>query len=125
MIIKSPSVTIDWGTGAEDFSDHVIAAMPDMPLSAVDDRTFGSPFATDSVMGAQSMTLACRYSDALIALLEGHEDAEGDMVVTPKSGGNTWTATVKMHKIPLPEIRIGEQSELEIVFAVTDEIDHV
>lgn len=123
-IIKAPSITIDWGAGAVDLSDHVIAARVSSPQEAVDDRTFGNPYATDSMTGAESVTLNMKWSDTLEALLDGVEDTEGDMVLTPVSGGGTITATVLFHKMPMPEVAIGEKMTCDLVLAVVDNLDH-
>jgi hypothetical protein len=122
MLIKSPTVTLDMGTGAEDFSDHVYMAAIDSPQSAVDDRTFGKPHATAALTGAESVTLTCRYSDAFIALLTGHENTDLDLVITPETSADTITATVQFDKVPFPSVQIGEQAECELVLAVVDEL---
>lgn len=123
-IIKAPTITLDFaGTGAEDISDHVISADLDMAHSAVDDRTFGNPHASDSVSGVHSVTLSMRWDDTLVGLFDGHTDTDIDMVLTPFSGGGTITGTVKYSHLPMPSVKIGEQAECEIVLAVTDELD--
>lgn len=123
MIIKTPTVTIDWGSGAVDYSDYCMAADVQSPASAVDDRTFGAPHATDSVVGAESITLSLRWSDALMAALDTVTETEGDLILTPVASGGTITATVKFSKVPMASMKIGEQVETELVLAVTDEID--
>lgn len=123
MIIKTATVTVDWGAGAVDLSDHVISAAFDSPMSAADDRTFGNPHATDSVTGAQSVTLRCKWSDALMTILDGVIETEGDLVATPVSGGGTLTGTVKFSTIPYPSLAIGERAECDLVLAVTDALD--
>lgn len=123
MIVKSPTLTIDWGAGAVDYSDHVIAADIQSPASAVDDRTFGAPHASDAVVGAESITLAMRWSDTLLALIDGEEETEGDLVLTPVALGGTITATVKFSKVPMARFQIGEQVEADWVLAVVDTID--
>jgi hypothetical protein len=123
MIIKTPTVTIDWGAGAVDYSDHVISAMVASPASAVDDRTFGAPYATDSVVGAESITLHCKWSDALMAALDSVVETEGDLVLTPVASGGTITATVKFTKVPMADFQIGNRVECDLVLAVVDAID--
>jgi hypothetical protein len=123
-IIKDPTVTIDWGSGPVALTDHVIAARPNSPQEAADDRTFGNPYATDHTVGAESITLMLRWSDDLEALLDGVEDTEGDLILTPVSGGGTITATVVFSKMPMPEVSIGEKMTAELVLAITDNLAH-
>lgn len=123
MIFTAPTVTIDWGGGATDYSDNTIAVEQTSPQSAVDDRTFGNPHATDAITGAESITIAMRWSDALADDLEGNEGTEGDYVMTPISGGGTYTATVKYMKPPHGfRVQVGESVEFDLVLAVVDEI---
>jgi hypothetical protein len=124
VIIKNATLTMDMGTGAEDFSDHLIMANVDSPASAVDDRTFGNPYASDTVVGAESITITFKWSDTLMGLLTGHEDTDIDLVLTPVSGGSTITATVQFHKLPMGTFQIGEKVETDLVLAVIDEISY-
>ena len=123
MIIKAPAITIDWGGGATDYADYVIAVELVSPQSAVDDRTFGAPHATDAITGAESIILACRWSDALADDLESNEGTEGDLTLTPDTGTGTYTATVKYMKPPAgTRMQIGESAEIDLVLAVVDSI---
>ncbi len=121
MIIKSPAITID----AVDFADHVILADVQSPNSIVDDRTWGNPQASDVVVGAESVTLSMKWSDALMALLTtAGAETDLDLIITPIAAGGTVTATVKFAKLPFPKFGIGAKTECELVLAVVDEIDH-
>jgi len=124
MIIKSPTITLDFtGASPVDVSDYVISAEFDTAHSAVDDRTFGAPHASDSVSGVHSVTLAMRWSDALMAAMDTYTETDIDMILTPVASGGTITGTVKYSFIPLPSVKIGEQAECELVLAVTDTLD--
>lgn len=123
MIIKTPTVTIDWGAGAVDYSDWCMAADVQSPATAADDRTFGNPHATDSVVGAESITLAMKWDDALMTSLDGVTETEGDLILTPVAAGGTITATVKFSKLPMTRFQIGEKVEADLVLAVVDAID--
>lgn len=126
MIIKTASVTIDWGGGATDYSDDTIMAALDSPASTIDDRTLGLPHASDAVVANESVTLRMKWSDALIDDLDGNTETDGDLVVTPVSGSGTYTATVRFAKTPtLPEMQTGNRAEFDLVLAVTDAIDWV
>lgn len=126
MIIKTAAVTIDWGGGATDYSDDVIMAQLVSPHSANDDRTLGLPHATDAVVGAESVTLRMKWSDALIDALDAVTETDGDLVVTPLSGSGTYTATVRFAKTPvIGDVQSGNRGEFDLVLAVTDEIDWV
>ena len=120
MIIKDATVTVDFGTGAEALTDHVIMIALEDGLETTDDRTLGAPNASDSVSGVQSMVLTCKYSDTLIGLLTGHEgDTWHDMVITPTSGATTITCQVKFAALPFPSnVQSGEKVECELPLAV-------
>lgn len=124
MIVKTARVTIDWGGGATDYSDSVIMADIQSPASAADDRTLGLPHATDSVVGAESIVLRMKWSDALLDDLDGNTETEGDLVITPVSGSGTYTATVIFAKTPAAvQLQAGNRAEFDLVLAVTDAID--
>ena len=123
MIIKTATVAIDWGAGDVDYSDWCIMADIQSPMSAADDRTFGLPYASDSVTGAQSITLRLKWDDALITALDTVIETEGDLTITPESAGGTITATVKFSTIPYPQVQIGNRAECDLVLAVVDALD--
>jgi len=125
VIIKSPTITLDFtGASPVDISDYVISAQLDVAHSAVDDRTFGAPHASDAVSGMHQVTLLMRWSDALAAAFDTYTDTDIDMLLTPEASGGTIGATVRYAKAPLPdEVKIGEQAECTLVLAVVDEVD--
>lgn len=119
MILVSPAITID----AVDYADHVIAADVQAPSSVIDDRTFGAPYASDVASGNQSITLSCKWSDALMALLTTTApNTAKTIIITPDTGGGTITASCKFANLPLGRFQIGEKAECEVVFAVVDDI---
>lgn len=120
MIIKNATITVDFGTGAEALTDHVIMINIEDGLETADDRTLGNPNQSDSVSGVHSMVLTCKYSDTFIGLLDGHEgDTWHDCVITPSSGGDTITCQVKFAALPFPSsLQSGERVECELPLAV-------
>ena len=127
MIIKEPVCTMDFtGSSPVDVTDHIIMAQLNSPQEAVDDRTFGAPYATDHTVGAESIVLRCKWSSALMAQLNSYVDDEIDFSISPSGtagvGGETITATVKYSKLPLAEFSVGSKAECDLVLAVVDKL---
>jgi len=127
VIIKEPICTMDFtGSSPVDMTDHIIMAQLNSPQEAVDDRTFGAPYATDHTVGAESIVLRCKWSSALMDIMDTYEDDEIDFSISPSgsagAGGETITATVKFSKLPMAEFIVGAKAECDVVLAVTDKL---
>lgn len=123
MIVKTATCKITFaGPAVVDLSDYVIAADVQSPASAVDSRTFGAAHATDSVVGVESVTLALRWSDALMTALDAKAGLPGALAIVTASGGETIAANVIYEKVPFSRFQIGEQVECDLVLAVTSQI---
>jgi len=127
VIIKEPICTMDFtGSSPVDMTDHIIMAQLNSPQEAVDDRTFGAPYATDHTVGAESIVLRCKWSSALMDIMDTYEDDEIDFSISPSgsagAGGETITATVKFSKLPMAEFTVGAKAECDVVLAVTDKL---
>jgi hypothetical protein len=127
VIIKEPLCTMDFtGSSPVDMTDHIIMAQLNSPQEAVDDRTFGAPYATDHTVGAESVVLRCKWSSALMAQLSAYVDDDIDFSISPSGtagvGGETITGTVKYSKLPLAEFSVGSKAECDLVLAVVDKL---
>lgn len=125
-VIKNPSVTIDFGSGAVDISDHVVAVELVPSAEVIDVGTFSAPYLQDVGRTTYSLVIAALWSEDLYVELEGNAGSSADLVITPDGDAGPATAgyfsvSGKLTALPIGRFEIGQKVEVDLTFAVTSE----
>lgn len=125
-VVKNPTLTIDFGSGATDLSAYVVAADLSSSADIIDVGTFAAPSKQDVGRPQYTFTVAFLWSEALYVALESNVDVEGAVVFTPDTTAGPTTPgsfafNAKFGALPLSRFAIGEKVEVDVPFAVTSD----